>query len=466
MTRYTPGQATSIVPLIDEAFALHCAGRLDEAEALYCEALHMDPGHRGVRKNLAQVLIRGGRFEDAVALLTERPDEWQEDVSVHGQLGLAYAGLNRLELSLDHFQRVLAQSPDDTSALQFVANLQQALGQKPQAHEHYRRGLALKPFVTIEAIKSPPAFRVLMLFAPGAGNTPFEHLVERVGYETHVLNLLPDVAYDIDMLRDSADVVVNLVADGDQGHALLAPATKLVDLIGKPVVNHPGKIARTSRDSIARRLTAIAGCHVPQTLRVSGKSARGSECDPKLASFSRPWLIRLAGTHNGDDFQKVHDENEIDAFVTRFPDADFYLTEYCDYRSADGYFRKYRFMFIDGEIYPYHLAIHDEWKIHHANTDMVNQHWMQDEEKAFLDDPRSVFGPPQFDALRAIQQEIDLDYFGIDCALDLSGRIVVFEVNACMLVHSNNAHFSYKNNSVSLIKDGFEAMLRRMASGH
>ncbi|SAL61225.1 TPR domain-containing protein [Caballeronia udeis] len=464
MTRHTPSPAISIISLIDEAFAHHRAGRLDEAEALYQEALRIDPGHWGVRKSLAQVLIRAGRFEDAVTLLTERMDEWQEDVSVHAQLGLAYAGLNRLELSLDRFERVLAQSPDDTSALQFVANLQQALGQTPQAREHYRRGLALKPFVTIEAIKSPPAFRVLMLFAPGAGNTPFEHLVHQVGYETHVLNLLPDVAYDTDMLRDSADVVVNLVADVDQGRALLAPATKLVDLIGKPVVNHPGKIARTSRDSIARRLTAVSGCHIPQTLRVSGERAFGLERDPRLASFSRPWLIRLAGTHNGDDFQKVHDENEVDAFVAQFPDADFYLTEYFDYRSADGFFRKYRFMFIDGGIYPYHLAIHDEWKVHHANTDMLNQHWMQDEERAFLADPHSVFGPRQFHALRAIQREIDLDYFGIDCALDLNGRVVVFEVNACMLVHSNNEHFYYKNKSVSLIKERFEAMLRRMVS--
>jgi len=61
-------------------------------------------------------------------------------------------------------------------------------------------------------------------------------------------------------------------------------------------------------------------------------SARRPEREPKLAPFSRPWFIRLAGTHNGDEFQKVHDENEVDAFVTRFPDADFYLTEYCDYR--------------------------------------------------------------------------------------------------------------------------------------
>ncbi len=51
-------------------------------------------------------------------------------------------------------------------------------------------------------------------------------------------------------------------------------------------------------------------------------------------------------------------------------------------------------MFVDDEIFPYHLAIHDDWKIHHVNTDMANRQWMQDEEKAFLDAPGSVFGPP------------------------------------------------------------------------
>ncbi len=71
---------------------------------------------------------------------------------------------------------------------------------------------------------------------------------------------------------------------------------------------------------------------------------------------------------------------------------------------------------------------------------------------------------PQFEALRAIQREIGLEYFGIDCALDPHGAVVVFEVNACMLVHPHNTQFPYKNKSVRLIKEKFQAMLRRMAA--
>ena len=34
------------------------------------------------------------------------------------------------------------------------------------------------------------------------------------------------------------------------------------------------------------------------------------------------------------------------------------------------------------EILPYHLAIGNDWKVHHLSTDMVNQPWMQREEAA------------------------------------------------------------------------------------
>jgi glutathione synthase/RimK-type ligase-like ATP-grasp enzyme len=464
MTRSTPNPATPLVPIIEEALAHHRAGHFDKAETCYRAALRIDPDHRAACKNLAQLMIHASRFEEAIALLNGLLHQLHEDPWVHRQLGAAYAGLSRLEPSLEHFRRALALSPDDTVALQFVANLEQALGQAPQAREHYRRALALKPFVTIDAIKSPPDFHVLMLFAPGAGNTPFEHLADQAEHETRVLNLLPDVAYDIDLLCESADVVVNLVADADQGHAMLAPAMELVERIGKPVVNHPRKIARTGRESISQRLAGLPGCHVPRTLRVASELARGPARGRALESLSFPLLVRLAGTHNGDDFEKLDDANQVDAFFARFPEADFYLTEYVDYCSADGFFRKYRFMFVDGEIHPYHLAIHDGWKIHHVNTDMANQQWMQDEEEAFLGNPQRVFGTLQFDALRAIQQEIDLDYFGIDCSLDRQGQVVVFEVNACMLVHPHNEQFPYKNKSVSLIRERFQAMLRRMAA--
>ena len=149
--------------------------------------------------------------------------------------------------------------------------------------------------------------------------------------------------------------------------------------------------------------------------------------------------------------------------MARHPEKNFYLTEYIDYRSADGFFRKYRFIFVADEILPYHLAIDHQWKVHHRTTDMANQPWIQREEEAFLNDPTSVFRPQHFATLRSIQQAIGLDYFGIDCALDQLGNVVLFEVNASMLVHRQNESFAYKTPSVDRIKFALDRMLRNLA---
>ncbi len=146
------------------------------------------------------------------------------------------------------------------------------------------------------------------------------------------------------------------------------------------------------------------------------------------------------------------------------PDATFYVSEFVDYRSADGYFRKYRVIFIDGEILPYHLAIHDHWMVHHFRTDMANQEWMRKEEEAFLKDMSQVFDTAHQDALQKIGVATGLDYCGIDCALDQNGNIVVFETNATMLVHDEKEEiFAYKNPHIAKIKTAFDAMLARMA---
>jgi hypothetical protein len=89
---------------------------------------------------------------------------------------------------------------------------------------------------------------------------------------------------------------------------------------------------------------------------------------------------------------------------------------------------------------------------------------MQREEEAFLGDPASVFNPGHYRMLREIQQRIGLDYFGIDCGLDRSGDLVVFEVNASMLVHGQNDDFPYKTPFVQRIKAAFDEMLRKFAT--
>ena len=172
-------------------------------------------------------------------------------------------------------------------------------------------------------------------------------------------------------------------------------------------------------------------------------------------------LARPAGTHGGGDFEKFASLSDLAGFVGSRPDSDHYVIEYVDYASPDGHFRKYRLMFVGDEILPYHLAIGNQWKVHHLSTDMVNQPWMQREEAAFLAQPGTVFTAENYQALRTIRERIGLDYFGIDCALDAGHDIIVFEVNASMLVHDDNEEFPYKEPAVRAIKRAFNAMLQR-----
>ncbi|MGA7803583.1 MAG: hypothetical protein WCB02_03035, partial [Bradyrhizobium sp.] len=237
----------------------------------------------------------------------------------------------------------------------------------------------------------------------------------------------------------------------------------LVEKLKKPVVNDPDKIKRTTRDAVAALLPGIANCRIPQIVRLDAGADVSVAALAALLPFSCPLLARTAGTHGGDDFEKIASLAELSDFLAQRNDSDNYVIEYVDTQSADGHFRKYRFIFVDGDVLPYHLAIGDDWKVHHVNTDMANQPWMQQEEAAFLSNPGAIFNVAQSQALQTIRERIGLDYFGIDCALDASGDVVVFEVNASMLVHDDNADYPYKDMAVGAIKAAFDAMLRRRA---
>jgi hypothetical protein len=165
----------------------------------------------------------------------------------------------------------------------------------------------------------------------------------------------------------------------------------------------------------------------------------------------------------GDDFDKMENPAQLQTFLGGHEPRSYYLIPFVDYRSEDGFFRKYRFVCVGDEILPYHLAIDNQWKVHHVTTSMATHTWMQDEERAFLEDPWRVFGVAQQAALQRIRDAIGLDFFGIDCGLDRDGAVVVFEVNASMLVHGRNQQFPYKTEAVERIKQAFHGLLARLA---
>lgn len=439
------------------------SARPEEAIALYVQALTLNPGHWPSRTNLVQALMATQQYLLAKLLLMELVEERPQEAQIHSLLGKLHFELNELESALQCFRQAVVLNPRDSDSIYWMGGIKQKMGEIQAAEAAYAEAAQIQPLIRRPAAKVPAHFRVLALFAPFAGNMPTGYLFKDTVYDTDTLAVFASREYDVELLKQDVQVVVNLVSDADQAEALLPLAADLVGRLGKPIVNDPRKIQRTTRDAVTALLKGIPGCRSPKVLRQKAGSDLAVATLRAALSFSSTVLARPVGTHGGDDFEKIEGAAALMALLAQPPDTDRYFIEYIDYRSVDGYFRKYRFLFVNEQILPYHLAISSEWKVHHDSTDMVNHQWMQREEEAFLNNPAAVFNSGHYRALREIRQRIGLDYFGIDCGLDRSGNLVVFEANASMLVHEHNEEFPYKTPFVHRIKWAFDEMLRKFA---
>ena len=439
-------------------------GETQHAISLYLQALKLNPGHWPSRTNLVQALMATKQHPLAKVLLLELIDERPRDGRLRHELGKTCFALAEIEQALLHFEEAVAINPADADSLYWIGALHQSLDRADAAQAAYLGAAQLQPLIRRPAAKSPADFRILALYAPFGGNIPTEFLFGNADYETDTLALLSSSKVDAELLKPGVDAVVNLISDADQAFDILPIAADLARTLGKPTINDPDKILRTTRDAIAELLQGIPGCRVPRIVRLEAGPDRSTLAREAAAVLSLPVLARPAGTHGGDDFERFDDIAGLTGFLAERPGDDCYLIEYIDYRSTDGHFRKYRFIFVGAEMLPYHLAIGGDWKLHHDSTDMGEHPWMQQEELGFLTSPAAFFNERNFRALQTIRERIGLDFFGIDCALDASGDLVVFEVNASMLVHDQNAEFPYKGPFVRNIKLAFDAMLQRRAA--
>ena len=451
----------------DAGYACYRLGREEEAEAFYRRALACDPRSAQTHNSLGALLADTGRGAEAAG-------HFHQSLLIDPNSGFALYCLGSLmeraggmdEAAIQCLERALALDPHDANVCTALGNLLLRNGEAGKSMELFRRSRERSPLTTWRARKEEPDFSVLLLYAPGSGCTPISYLVRKAPYDCHFYCVLPFESEHLELLKSKADVVLNMIADADYDEEILPYAADLVQALGRPVVNHPSLVGLSDRDSMARRLAGIALCRIPRTVRLAGVALSDALRDQGVAGFHAPFLLRVAGNHGGEEFDRFDDWNAVAEFVARRPEAEYYLSEYLEYRSEDGCYRKYRLISVGGKLFPYHLAIHDHWKVHHFRTDMAQQAWMRAEEERFLRDPFSVFDEPHQEALRAVAAASGLDYCGIDCSLDRDGDIVVFETNAAMLVHDEKDQtFAYKNPFIAEIKDAFEAMLTRLAGG-
>ena len=280
-------------------------GKPDHAVQLYLQALKLNPGHWPSRTNLVQALMATRQYLVAKLLLTELIEERPQDAAIHSELGKLYVELNELESALECFRRAAVLNPGDADPIYWIGGIKQQLGDTAAAEAAYAEAARIQPFVSRPAAKSPADFRVLALFAPFAGNIPSGYLFRDCAYDTDTLALFASCEFDADVLRRDVQVVINLISDADQADGLLSQAADLADRLGKPIVNHPRQIQRTTRDAVAALLQGMPGCIVPKILRQKAGTELALGTLQAALPSSSTVLVRPAGTHGGDDFEKV-----------------------------------------------------------------------------------------------------------------------------------------------------------------
>jgi hypothetical protein len=230
-----------------------------------------------------------------------------------------------------------------------------------------------------------------------------------------------------------------------------------------PVINNPAAVLATGRLSNAERLRGLAGVVVPRMAKLPRLLLSSAEAGALVArhGIAFPLLVRAPGFHTGRHFVRADTPQDLAAAAAALPGDDLWIIERLDARGVDGKFRKCRVMIVDGRLYPLHLAISADWKVHYFTADMADSTEHRARDAEFLDDMAGVVGPRGMAALAAIGAALGLDYGGIDFAVNPEGEILFFEANATMVVYlpSHDPRWAYRRGAVERVLSAVRAMM-------
>jgi glutathione synthase/RimK-type ligase-like ATP-grasp enzyme len=258
------------------------------------------------------------------------------------------------------------------------------------------------------------------------------------------------------------DLVFNAIGDADLCASALGAAEAVLARTIAPVINRPIAVRATGRAANAANLARLPGVVTPRLV-----SAPRNEVGKAAAAFRYPLLLRSPGFHTGRYFLRVDTPAALEGAVAALPGPELLLIEFLDARDDLGCARKYRVMMVGGRLYPLHLAISDDWKVHYFTADMAQRPDHRAEEAAFLADMPAVLGPRAMAGLAGVSERLGLDYAGVDFGLGRDGEVLLFEANATMVVNPPDAdpRWDYRRAPVERILAATRAMLIAHAQG-
>lgn len=257
---------------------------------------------------------------------------------------------------------------------------------------------------------------------------------------------------------DSYDCLLNLITDPDENPRTLETFRKMLSKYRGRVINRPEAVLRTSRDKVAGRLAGVPGLDVPRVARIDG--SRPDRALKDVAEMRFPLILREAGAHTGQIVGLVADSDELRRNLQGR--RTYYATEFVDFRSEDGRYRKYRFFFIGDAIIFRHMVVSDRWNVHGRDRErfMAGAADLIAEEKRLFELGLDGFGPSVAPMLAEVRARMGLDFFGLDCAIGGHGAIL-FEANATMnfLPFVDDPQFDYVKSCLRPAQLAFHELL-------
>lgn len=372
------------------------------------------------------------------------------DLSVLGQQLLERAGLNDPEAFLDL-----------SVLLQLQGNAEMGVALQSEA-------LAIKQHFTLQPANRQSTLRVLAIMAPGdlMTNTPLEFIADGAGFTLELLYISPELP--MPAVVPEHDIAIVALSELDRNLPTLAMLKPIMANWSKPVLNLPAKVAELGRDQVCQTLQASAGISMPITGRLDRTllqevAADKLQLNQLLSGVNFPAIIRPIDSHAGRALEKLDDRQALVDYLARHDAPEFFLSRFIDYRSADGQFRKYRVMVMQGKPFIAHMAISDHWMVHYLNAGMAENADKRMEEAYVMGTFDQGFGARHATAIAEIWQRTGVDYLGLDCAETLDGELLIFEVGASMNIHAMDSveTYPYKRPQMKKVFSGFVQMLER-----
>jgi glutathione synthase/RimK-type ligase-like ATP-grasp enzyme len=339
------------------------------------------------------------------------------------------------------------------------------LGERDGARTHFDKGFRDQAVTTLPYRGSKPPLALLQLISSGGGNIPTASFLHDDVFLTSVV--VADYLDDLTPLPPH-QLIFNTIGDADLCEPALLAATRLIARTHAPVINDPRAVMATGRVANADRLRAVPDVVTPRTAMVARGALAGPDGASELAKrqFAFPLLLRSPGYHTGRNFVLVEQAAQLCAAAEGLPGDELLVIEYLDARGADSSARKYRVMMIGNRIYPLHLAISRDWKVHYYTSDMADKPDHRREEERFLSDMPATLGDKAMTALGRIRETLGLDYAGIDFALGPNGEILLFEANATMVVTKPgpDQRWAYRRDAIDGVLDAIVAMIKDKAN--